>query len=67
MDLMKNYKTTIFLLLALVFFVACPFGLPTYWTMILTEILIMGLLAMSFNLLTFAILANLIGFAPLAK
>jgi len=51
MDLMKNYKTTIFLLLALVFFVACPFGLPTYWTMILTEVLIMGLLAMSFNLL----------------
>lgn len=51
MDLMKKYKATIFLLLTLVFFVACPFGLPTYWTMILTEILIMGLLAMSFNLL----------------
>ena len=30
---------------------AVPFVLPIYWTMILTEILIMGLLAMSFNLL----------------
>ena len=32
-------------------FIACPFVLPMYWTLILTEILIMGLLAMSFNLL----------------
>ncbi len=30
---------------------ACPFFLPVYWTMILTEILIMALFAMSFNLL----------------
>ena len=30
---------------------ACPFFLPIYWTMILTEILIMALFAMSFNLL----------------
>ena len=41
--------TTLFLVLAL--FTAFPFILPTYWTMILTEILIIGLLAMSFNLL----------------
>lgn len=51
MKLVKKYKTAICLILALAFFVACPFGLPVYWTMILTEILIMGLLAMSFNLL----------------
>ncbi len=29
----------------------CPLFLPVYWTMILNEILIMGLFAMSFNLL----------------
>ena len=29
----------------------CPLFIPIYWTMILTEILIMGLFAMSFNLL----------------
>lgn len=29
----------------------CPIFFPIYWTMILTEILIMGLFAMSFNLL----------------
>jgi branched-chain amino acid transport system permease protein len=29
----------------------CPFVLPIYWTLILTEILIMGFFAMSFNLL----------------
>lgn len=29
----------------------CPLVLPTYWLFILTEVLIMGLLAMSFNLL----------------
>ena len=39
------------IILALLLFLACPFVLPIYWTMILTEILIMGLLAMSFNLL----------------
>lgn len=37
--------------LALLLFLIFPHVLPTYWTMILTEILIMGLLAMSFNLL----------------
>jgi branched-chain amino acid transport system permease protein len=31
--------------------VAAPFVLPVYWTIILTEIFIMGLFAMSFNLL----------------
>ena len=31
--------------------IACPFFLPTYWTFIISEILIMGLFAMSFNLL----------------
>ena len=31
--------------------VVCPFVLPVYWTLILTEILIMGFFAMSFNLL----------------
>lgn len=44
-------KNTMILLLALAVFLAGPFVLPVYWTMILTEILIMGLLAMSFNLL----------------
>ncbi len=44
-------KTTIGLLVALALLVAFPFFLPVYWTMVLTEILIMGLLAMSFNLL----------------
>ena len=51
MDAVKQHKMPITLLLAIAFFVACPFVLPVYWTMILTEILIMGLLAMSFNLL----------------
>lgn len=51
MEPVKKLKTIITLFLVLVFFVACPFVLPIYWTMILTEILIMGLLAMSFNLL----------------
>lgn len=36
--------------LALLLFLA-PLVIPTYWTMILSEILIMGLLAISFNLL----------------
>jgi branched-chain amino acid transport system permease protein len=39
------------LALAFVLFLAGPLILPIYWIMILTEILIMGLLAMSFNLL----------------
>jgi len=34
-----------------IFLVACPFLLPTYWTFIFAEILIMVLFAMSFNLL----------------
>jgi branched-chain amino acid transport system permease protein len=51
MEPIKKLKTVIILLLTMVFFLACPFFLPVYWTMILTEILIMGLLAMSFNLL----------------
>ncbi len=36
---------------ALAVLVACPFVVPVYWVFILTEVLIMGLLAMSFNLL----------------
>ena len=31
--------------------IGCPFVLPIYWTLILTEIIIMGFFAMSFNLL----------------
>ena len=31
--------------------ILCPFLLPTYWTLVLTEILIMSLFALSFNLL----------------
>ncbi len=37
------------LLILLLFF--APLIMPTYWTMILSEILIMGLMAISFNLL----------------
>ena len=44
-------KTVLALALALALFLAGPLILPIYWLMILTEILIMGLLAMSFNLL----------------
>jgi ABC-type branched-subunit amino acid transport system permease subunit len=51
MEAVKKNKRVITLLMALVFLMVCPFVLPVYWTMILTEILIMGLLAMSFNLL----------------
>jgi len=47
----RRGKNAITLSMALLALVACPFVLPIYWTMILTEILIMGLLAMSFNLL----------------
>ncbi|GAB4274769.1 MAG: branched-chain amino acid ABC transporter permease [Deferrisomatales bacterium] len=36
---------------ALLLLAAAPLLLPTYWTLILTEVLIMGLLAMGFNLL----------------
>ena len=38
-------------LLALAVLAGCPFVLPIYWTLILTEIIIMGFFAMSFNLL----------------
>ena len=51
MQTVNQYKATLVLLIAIALFVGCPFVLPVYWTMILTEILIMGLLAMSFNLL----------------
>lgn len=51
MAALHRNKNLITLLLVLAAFMACPFILPVYWTMILTEILIMGLLAMSFNLL----------------
>jgi len=44
-------KTTLFLILLIGFLVGCPFFLPTYWTFMLGEILIMALFAMSFNLL----------------
>ncbi|MEA2109893.1 MAG: branched-chain amino acid ABC transporter permease [Pseudomonadota bacterium] len=44
-------KTVIFLILLIGFLVGCPFFLPTYWTFILGEILIMALFSMSFNLL----------------
>jgi len=37
--------------LGLAALILCPFLLPTYWTMVLTEILIMSLFALSFNLL----------------
>ena len=37
--------------LLVAFLIACPFLLPTYWTFIFGEILIMVLFAMSFNLL----------------
>jgi branched-chain amino acid transport system permease protein len=37
--------------LGLAALILCPFLLPTYWTLVLTEILIMSLFALSFNLL----------------
>jgi len=47
-----NYpKTGIFLIFLIGFLIGCPFFLPTYWTFILGEILIMALFSMSFNLL----------------
>jgi len=48
----SNYRVVIlFGTLFYVLLVLCPFFLPVYWTIILTEILIMGLFAMSLNLL----------------
>lgn len=44
-------KTIIFAFLAACSFITAPYFLPTYWLMILSEILIMGLFALSFNLL----------------
>jgi branched-chain amino acid transport system permease protein len=44
-------KTAIFLIFLVGFLIGCPFFLPTYWTFIFAEILIMVLFAMSFNLL----------------
>ncbi len=44
-------KTAVFLIFLVGFLISCPFFLPTYWTFILGEILIMVLFAMSFNLL----------------
>lgn len=51
MDPINKYKNAISILIALSLLIVCPFVLPIYWTMIVTEIFIMGLLAMSFNLL----------------
>ena len=51
MNSRKSFPTVVALLAGLILLAACPFVLPVYWTMILTEIMIMGLLAMSFNLL----------------
>ncbi len=48
MDTKRQIFLSLFIFVALA---ACPLFLPIYWTMILTEILIMGLFAMSFNLL----------------
>jgi branched-chain amino acid transport system permease protein len=51
----KNVSTTgqnmAYGLLAAAVLIGCPFILPIYWTLILTEIVIMGFFAMSFNLL----------------
>lgn len=44
-------KTIIFVFLVGFVFIIAPYFLPTYWLMILSEILIMGLFALSFNLL----------------
>jgi branched-chain amino acid transport system permease protein len=44
-------KNLVYGLLAAVVLMVCPFILPIYWTFILTEIVIMGFFAMSFNLL----------------
>lgn len=47
----RAISTGLAILAGLVVLTACPLILPVYWTLILTEILIMGLFAMSFNLL----------------
>jgi branched-chain amino acid transport system permease protein len=47
----KEMTTALAILAVLAVLTACPFIVPVYWTLILTEILIMGLFAMSFNLL----------------
>ncbi len=52
---MKNHfsyqKSVVLLTFLAAFLICCPFLLPTYWTFILGEILIMTLFSMSFNLL----------------
>ncbi|PID75147.1 MAG: branched-chain amino acid ABC transporter permease [Deltaproteobacteria bacterium] len=48
---MTTFKSLAPVLVGLILLIAFPFVLPIYWTLIATEILIMGLLAMSFNLL----------------
>lgn len=48
---MKPSGTVLWIIAALIVAVALPFLLPIYWTLILTEILIMGFFAMSFNLM----------------
>ena len=44
-------KTALLLILGIAFLLAAPAFLPLYWIMIMTEVLIMGLFAMGFNLL----------------
>ncbi len=48
---MRAFQNLFFLLLLLAALGCAPFFLSIYWVMIITEILILGLLAMSFNLL----------------
>ena len=48
---MKNKSIIIAGFLIFILLILCPFFLPVYWTLIMTEIIIMGLFAMSFNLL----------------
>ncbi len=47
----KNGAPVIITIALLAFLLLCPLWLPIYWTMIATEILIMALFALSFNLL----------------
>jgi len=47
----RAITTGLAILAGLLVLTVCPFILSVYWTLILTEILIMGLFAMSFNLL----------------
>ncbi len=51
MNRSKYAITTILLVLGTMFLLAAPAFLPLYWIMIMTEVLIMGLFAMGFNLL----------------